>query len=41
VDNFPDAPALAERLCSAGVTDVDYRLLTFGIAAVHWGVRAA
>ena len=41
VDNFPDAPALAERLRGAGFTDVSYRLLTFGIAAVHWGVRAA
>ena len=41
VDNFPDAPALAERLRGAGFTDVGFSLLTFGIAAVHWGVRAA
>ncbi|MGH7635209.1 MAG: class I SAM-dependent methyltransferase, partial [Gemmatimonadaceae bacterium] len=41
VDNFPDAPALAERLRAAGFVDVGFSLLTFGIAAVHSGVRTA
>lgn len=41
VDNFPDAPALAERLRAAGFVDVGFSLLTLGIAAVHSGVRAA
>jgi demethylmenaquinone methyltransferase/2-methoxy-6-polyprenyl-1,4-benzoquinol methylase len=40
VANFPAAPALARRLEDAGFTHVGYELLTFGIAAVHWGERS-
>jgi demethylmenaquinone methyltransferase/2-methoxy-6-polyprenyl-1,4-benzoquinol methylase len=40
VANFPDADALADRLRRAGFGDVTYRLLTFGVAAIHAGARA-
>jgi len=38
---FPDAPNLAMRMEQAGFTAVRWELLTSGIAAVHWGERAA
>lgn len=38
---FPGAPELARRLERAGLTNVGYRPLTFGVTAVHWGERAA
>jgi demethylmenaquinone methyltransferase/2-methoxy-6-polyprenyl-1,4-benzoquinol methylase len=41
VANFPNAPELARRLERAGFVRVGFRTLTFGIAAVHWGERAA
>ncbi len=36
---FPDATELARRMESAGLADVEHRLLTCGIAAIHRGVR--
>lgn len=38
VKEFPGPDALAGRLKEAGFTEVGYRLLTGGIAALHWGV---
>jgi demethylmenaquinone methyltransferase/2-methoxy-6-polyprenyl-1,4-benzoquinol methylase len=35
---FPTPDSLAERMVSAGFDDVRFERLTFGIAAVHWGV---
>lgn len=40
VAHFPDAAALARRMESAGFRDVRWTELTFGIAAIHVGVRA-
>ncbi|MEK7817447.1 MAG: bifunctional demethylmenaquinone methyltransferase/2-methoxy-6-polyprenyl-1,4-benzoquinol methylase UbiE, partial [Actinomycetota bacterium] len=37
VKHFPEAPALAGILRSAGLKDVSYRLLAGGIIALHWG----
>jgi demethylmenaquinone methyltransferase/2-methoxy-6-polyprenyl-1,4-benzoquinol methylase len=39
VSNFPAAPGLAERMRGAGLEAVGWKLLTFGIAALHWGER--
>ncbi len=39
VRNFPETTALAERMRAAGYTDVTWRALTFGIAAVHVGAK--
>jgi demethylmenaquinone methyltransferase / 2-methoxy-6-polyprenyl-1,4-benzoquinol methylase len=39
VVNFPDAPALAERMRRAGFTDVRWQLRTLGVVAIHVGVR--
>jgi demethylmenaquinone methyltransferase/2-methoxy-6-polyprenyl-1,4-benzoquinol methylase len=39
VAHFPDAPTLAERLRGAGFTNVAWRSLTGGIAALHVGER--
>ena len=39
VANFPDGAHLARRMERAGFRAVDWRPLTFGIAAVHWGER--
>lgn len=41
VDRFPETDALADRMRAAGFTDVRWRRLTFGIAALHVGVRPA
>lgn len=41
VANFPAAPELARMLRAAGFERVEFRTLTLGIAAVHWGERAA
>jgi demethylmenaquinone methyltransferase/2-methoxy-6-polyprenyl-1,4-benzoquinol methylase len=38
VKEFPGPDALVERLEEAGFQEVGYRLLTGGIAALHWGV---
>ena len=39
VSTFPAPAALRERLGEAGFRDCGYRLLTGGIAALHWGTR--
>ena len=39
VANFPVAEELARRMRSAGFSDVRWRSLTFGIAAIHTGTR--
>ncbi len=40
VANFPVQEELAERMRRAGFSDVSWESLTFGIAAIHQGVRA-
>lgn len=37
VRHFPEAPALAGIMRTAGLKDVSYRLLAGGIIAMHWG----
>jgi demethylmenaquinone methyltransferase/2-methoxy-6-polyprenyl-1,4-benzoquinol methylase len=39
VDNFPTADRLAARLSSAGFSNVQWRHLTLGVAAIHVGER--
>ena len=39
VANFPDQQQLARRMELAGFRNVEWRSLTFGIAALHWGER--
>ena len=39
VAHFPSAAELAARMESAGFRDVRWELLTFGVAAIHVGVR--
>jgi demethylmenaquinone methyltransferase/2-methoxy-6-polyprenyl-1,4-benzoquinol methylase len=39
VANFPDETQLARRMEAAGFRNVQWRRLTFGIAALHWGER--
>lgn len=39
VANFPDQAQLARRMEHAGFRNVQWRSLTFGIAALHWGER--
>jgi demethylmenaquinone methyltransferase / 2-methoxy-6-polyprenyl-1,4-benzoquinol methylase len=39
VANFPDREELARRMERAGFRNVQWRALTFGIAALHWGER--
>lgn len=41
VREFPGPAALERLFAEAGFTATGHRLLTFGIAAIHWGVRAA
>ena len=41
VKAFPGPEALEQRLRGAGFVDPGHRLLTFGIAALHWGTKAA
>lgn len=36
---FPDPPALAAKMDAAGFRNVEWRTLSGGIAALHWGVR--
>jgi demethylmenaquinone methyltransferase/2-methoxy-6-polyprenyl-1,4-benzoquinol methylase len=40
VANFPVQEELAARMRGAGFADVSWKSLTFGIAAIHHGVRA-
>jgi demethylmenaquinone methyltransferase/2-methoxy-6-polyprenyl-1,4-benzoquinol methylase len=39
VANFPAEPELARRMSAAGFTDVSWTSLSFGIAAIHVGVK--
>lgn len=39
VREFPGPQALEERIAGSGFTEPGHRLLTFGIAAIHWGVK--
>ncbi len=39
VIHFPEPPELARRMETAGFANVEWRTLTGGIAALHWGVR--
>ena len=39
VANFPIEEALADRVASAGFTDVRWRTLSFGVAAIHVGSK--
>jgi len=41
VDRFPEGGALADRMRSAGFTQVTWTMLSFGIAALHIGERPA
>ncbi|HUO52863.1 MAG TPA: ubiquinone/menaquinone biosynthesis methyltransferase [Gemmatimonadaceae bacterium] len=41
VASFPQPEELAARLRAAGLTDVGFRRLALGTAAIHWGMRAA
>jgi len=41
VASFPGPAALARRMEDAGFAQVGFRTLTLGIAAIHWGERAA
>lgn len=40
VKEFPGPDDLAAMFEDAGLRRVGYKLLTFGIAAIHWGVKA-
>lgn len=37
--NFPLAPGLADRMRAAGFDEVRWELLTFGVAAIHVGIK--
>jgi demethylmenaquinone methyltransferase/2-methoxy-6-polyprenyl-1,4-benzoquinol methylase len=39
VREFPGPQALEELLARSGFAETGHRLLTFGIAAIHWGVK--
>ena len=39
VKEFPGPDALESRMASAGFRDTGHELLTFGIAALHWGTK--
>jgi len=39
VAHFPEAPQLADRMRLAGFRDVKWASLTFGVAAIHSGVK--
>jgi demethylmenaquinone methyltransferase/2-methoxy-6-polyprenyl-1,4-benzoquinol methylase len=41
VANFPNEPELAARMRAAGFDDVRWESLSFGIAAIHTGVKTA
>jgi demethylmenaquinone methyltransferase / 2-methoxy-6-polyprenyl-1,4-benzoquinol methylase len=41
VANFPDGETLARHLRDVGFVGVGWKPLTLGIAAIHWGERAA
>jgi len=39
VRHFPEPPELAEKMRRAGFTGVEWKMLSGGIAALHWGTR--
>lgn len=39
VAHFPAEPELARRMTAAGFTNVGWRSLTLGVAAIHWGEK--
>ena len=39
VGQFPDGQALADRMTSAGLTDVRFKPLTFGVATIYEGTK--
>ena len=39
VSQFPDYEALADRMTAAGLENVDFKPLTFGVATIYWGDR--
>jgi demethylmenaquinone methyltransferase/2-methoxy-6-polyprenyl-1,4-benzoquinol methylase len=39
VKEFPGPEAFQRRIADAGFTDTGHRLLTLGIAALHWGTK--
>jgi len=41
VENFPDQDVLADRMTRAGFSNVAWRSLTFGVAAIHRGEKKA
>ena len=41
VGQFPDGQALADRMTSAGLTDVGFTPLTFGVATIYEGTKPA
>jgi demethylmenaquinone methyltransferase/2-methoxy-6-polyprenyl-1,4-benzoquinol methylase len=41
VGEFPSYEALAERMCAAGLEDVGFSPLTFGVATLYVGVKPA
>ena len=41
IELFPGAEAFAELMGECGLEDVHYRYRTFGVVAIHWGVKRA
>ena len=39
IREWPDQPALAQRMRDAGFNEVRWRNLTFGITALHRGIK--
>jgi demethylmenaquinone methyltransferase/2-methoxy-6-polyprenyl-1,4-benzoquinol methylase len=39
VGQFPDGQALADRMTAAGLVDLDFRPLTFGVATLYVGTK--
>ncbi|MEM9828922.1 MAG: class I SAM-dependent methyltransferase, partial [Planctomycetota bacterium] len=37
VSDFPDYEALAKRMTATGLTHVQFRPLTIGVATIYWG----
>jgi ubiquinone/menaquinone biosynthesis C-methylase UbiE len=40
VKEFPGPGAFEDLFRAAGFTSTGYQLVTFGIAAIHWGAKA-
>jgi len=39
VKEFPGAHELERMILEAGFTEAGHELVTFGVAAIHWGVK--